>query len=790
MGTGSTFTPMGSSVGEDLSALLQSVHSGGSFSTCRTAPVGDLAIAVTGVGALGLPITAAQAKEVRFVARPAKYGYGEQTILDRRVRDTWEVPRSRVRIDKRRWNRTLHPMLEAIRDDLGLPSESSLVAELHSTLLYERGQFFAAHQDSEKDDQMVATLVVLLPSRSSGGDLVVSHRGESVRYRGSASSLTFVAFYADTRHEVLPIETGNRVVLTYNLLLKGAATAPLTDDPSVVAAAAELLRGHFEHIPEPRWPGDREALAPADRLVVLLDHQYTERGLRSSHLKGDDATRVEILRGAADLAGCEVALAQAEVQETCDCYDDEPRWGRRGWSDWDDEPDGGEDGFTVGEVLDSTLEIVPAIGETLRFDRTVSDGEIVEVSPTDELDPYDSEYTGYMGNWGNTMDRWYRRAAIVTWPRTRAFAIRAKGDPLFALEDLLARTGTDESSRVTRAADTVTLLRFWADAVRQGDQRTLLPGTAQLAWELDDEKLADGLIEPFAVEAITPHDAAVLVALADQRGLEWFARQLTGWIEPRRPFHASPTSTPTRAAWVEELPELCANLGGAGRASGRSGTEIARSLSTRIADWLIDAVGRAALTSAPSRRSAALADLASPTLAVLRATRIVGELQVRDRIVTALCDPTLRTVPMLVDIVRACSALSPDEREKVGTDTLARHCRQALVTALEQPQRAPDDWSITELEPGGCCDDCTTLAGFLTDPTAQTTTWPLARARRQHIHHRLDDAELPVTHRTIREGSPHKLVLTKTADLHHRDAERKATLTASLDAVEQFLAVS
>jgi len=113
-----------------------------------------------------------------------------------------------VRIDKCRWNRSLRLTLDTNRDDLDLPATTSLGAELHSMRLYERGQFFAEHQDSEKDDQMVATLVVMLPSRSTGGDPVVSHRGESVRYQGSTQSLAFVAFHADTRHEVLPLETG------------------------------------------------------------------------------------------------------------------------------------------------------------------------------------------------------------------------------------------------------------------------------------------------------------------------------------------------------------------------------------------------------------------------------------------------------------------------------------------------------------------------------------------------------------------------------------------------------
>jgi hypothetical protein len=772
---------------DDLSVLLRSLR-GGSFATRRTAPIRDLKIEVTGVGELGLPVTAALAKQLRLVARPAKYGQGEQTILDRRVRDTWEVPRSRVRIDKPRWNRTLRPMLDRARDDLGLPSTSSLDAQLHSMLLYEPGQFFAAHQDSEKDDQMIGTMVVLLPSRSTGGDLVVTHRGKSVRHKGSASSLTFVAFYADTRHEVLPIETGSRVVLTYNLLLTGS-TITGVGDPSIAPAAGELLHRHFAHTPEPRWSGDRQALEPPDRLVVLLDHQYTERGLRVSHLKGDDAARVEILRQAADLAGCEVALAQAEIQETRECYeDDPPRWGRRGWSDWDDDEvdETTGSGITVGEILDSTLEIVPAVGEARRFGSTVSYAEMIEVTPTADLVPYDSEYTGYMGNWGNTMDRWYRRAALVIWPLSRAFAVRAKGDPLGALADLLARTTTDESSRAARADDAEALLRFWPDAVRRGDQQQLLPGALRLAWELREEGLARRLVEPFALEGISPTDATAIVVLAEQRGLEWFDCQLSAWLDHGKRWQATPI--PTRTAWVECLPELCTNLRDTLRAPGWLGTEIARSLLLRIDEWLTDAVGQAALITAPSQRQTTLAELALPTLAVLRSTGITGEPWLRDRIVAALRDPALRIAPMLVDVVQACAALPTDERKTVGADAIAQHCRQALESVLAQPQRSPDDWSITEFEPNSCCDDCKTLAVFLTDPAARQTTWPLAKPRRQHIHHRIDDAELPVTHSTTRQGSPHKLVLTKTADLHQRDAEHRRASMASLDIVQRFLA--
>ena len=501
-----------------IASLLRELRGGGSFATRRTAAANDLAIEVTDVGAVRLPVTAAQAKALRFVARPAKYGHGEETLLDRRVRDTWEVPRSRVRIDQRRWNRTLLPMLDAIRTDLGLPDGSRLRAELHSMLVYEPGQFFASHQDSEKHDTMIATLVVLLPSRSTGGDLVIEHRSESVRYSGSATSLVFVAFYADTRHEALPVQSGYRVALTYNLLLTAGAVTRAPAGP-VDEVAAQLGR-HFTHTPPPRWRGDHSAVEPPDRLVVLLDHQYSERGLRWSQLKGDDADRAEVVRRAAELAGFDVALAQAEVHETRACYDDAPpRRRRRGW-DHDDEPEGD---LEVGDLLDVTVTITPAAGGLARVTSVADEFEIAEVTPTADLAPYDSEYTGFMGNWGNTIDRWYRRAAIVIWPRSRAFA----------LDELLTEPTTGAKPDTTQRERIDTLLRFWPTAVRTGDQRQLMPRALRLAVLTADPHLAEQLLEPFGVEALTPADAAELIALGGQHGLEWLQQRLSTWTDPR-----------------------------------------------------------------------------------------------------------------------------------------------------------------------------------------------------------------------------------------------------------------
>jgi predicted 2-oxoglutarate/Fe(II)-dependent dioxygenase YbiX len=99
--------------------------------------------------------------------------------------------------------------------------------------VYRKGQFFLPHQDSEKDDAMIATLVVTLPSAHTGGELVVHHLGAATTYRGFDTRISLVAFYADCRHEVRPVTSGHRIALTYDLLLHATrpTTCPARDTP-------------------------------------------------------------------------------------------------------------------------------------------------------------------------------------------------------------------------------------------------------------------------------------------------------------------------------------------------------------------------------------------------------------------------------------------------------------------------------------------------------------------------------------------------------------------------------
>ncbi|MFE3191792.1 2OG-Fe(II) oxygenase [Nocardia sp. NPDC059240] len=435
-----------------IGELLAGVGAG-RFATRRSSSAGDLSIEVDGVGALAWPVSAEQARALCAVADPARYGLREQTLLDPNVRDTWEVPRGKVRIDRERWGRTLGPVLEAVREDLGLAAECELSAELHSMLVYEPGQFFLRHRDSEKADGMIGTLVVTLPSEFSGGGLVVEHDGESITDVGAADRLGFVAFYADCEHEVLPVTEGYRISLTYNLIAKNGTGAGAAGP---VTALAEQLREHFAtpvEVPLWRRDGGPETRAP-QRLIYLLDHQYSQRGLAQALFKGGDAARAAALIAAAGLAGCETALASAEVREAYayEPFDDE-EWmcgRRRKWEFLDGAWKLVNEDFEPIDDVDEPLEdesgnAKPAdhpdlinpeefgrqytshVTLTWWFDRQGDAGQAIDTSIyDDELcgdttrspgSPFAVETEGYMGNDGCTVDRWYRRAAIVVLPK-------------------------------------------------------------------------------------------------------------------------------------------------------------------------------------------------------------------------------------------------------------------------------------------------------------------------------------------------------------------------------------
>jgi hypothetical protein len=754
-------------------------------------PVDDLSIEVRDVGPLRFPVPQAQAKQLIAVARPARYGRGERTLLDRRVRDTWEVPLSRVTIDKRRWHRVLRAVLDQLRGDLGVPDGCELKTELHSMLVYGPGQFFVPHQDSEKDDAMVGSLAVTLPSTFTGGDLVVEHGRETRTYRGSKHALSLVAFYADCRHQIRPVRSGHRIVLTYNLLLRGD-TAPEASAPTeaaIVEAATACFGEHFATPAAPRWRGDSAAGEPPTRLVYLLDHEYTRRGLSWDRLKGRDARRAAVLREAAERADCDVVLALADAHETWSCYEPDDRYygrgglGYRRWGDneygedaysedeWPDDDPSGLDAYQVDDLIDSEVTLdswTGAAGEPFQpVASLVGHEELCASTPSSDLKPYAAEYEGYMGNYGNTLDRWYHRGAVVLWPRQLGFRVRAEVSPEWAVEELskLLRAGELDQAR----DDVKSLEPIWGRIVGDGATTSAFVSKALLvACGLDDRTLSAILLAPLRLPMLEPDHAPALLGLHDAYGEDWVSELVDDWSFGGGMWG----SRPDWLSWIASLGRLSEALA----AAGPGGLSVARRLAQRSWVALRDATKPRRDVASPSRRADALDELAKPVLGLLETTAVVGDTDLRDQVVGFLCDDPDGSddlLPVMITVLREAEVREPEVRTAASLDVVARHCQRRLEARLARPPRAADDWSI-ELPSGCACDLCRTLGTFLTDPARQVHEWRIAKEKRQHVHMRIDGAELPVRHETRRQGRPHTLVLSKTKELfkHEEKARR------------------
>ncbi|MDN5658735.1 2OG-Fe(II) oxygenase, partial [Brevibacterium sandarakinum] len=175
---------------------------------------------------LSFPIGEDDIAALISIAEPAHFGSGEDTVFDPTVRDTWVIDPAHVHLGDPtgatgtdNWTGALDESLGRLGAALGIPADATVRAELHSMLVYGEGQFFLPHQDSEKDDSMLATLVVGLPTTHTGGELVVDDHGADRIFTGDPDDITLAAFYADRRHEVKPVTSGHRVTLTFNLLV-------------------------------------------------------------------------------------------------------------------------------------------------------------------------------------------------------------------------------------------------------------------------------------------------------------------------------------------------------------------------------------------------------------------------------------------------------------------------------------------------------------------------------------------------------------------------------------------
>ena len=300
---------------------------------------GDLALAVDGektVESLKEEMIGALVK----LGRPAPFGRGEKTLYDDTVRRCTQIEGARVAVSGAGWRAACEGIRTALATEMGLAG-CDVEIDVHKLLLYDRLGHFDTHTDTEKNEGMIASAVVVAGSDHAGGALAMKHRGAEARLidrQAPQGYVQWAVWYADVAHKVEPIRHGRRVAIALNVRL--GASRPLEARPIRDERLDDSLwtRTYEDH--HTRW-ARRAGLSGtvgrqyARKLVWLLGHRYTEPGLKAELLKGADRQLAALLgagRGSERvlLGWLEVrTVGYARTERGWKWNDNDPRWEER-----------------------------------------------------------------------------------------------------------------------------------------------------------------------------------------------------------------------------------------------------------------------------------------------------------------------------------------------------------------------------------------------------------------------------------------------------------------------------
>ena len=756
---------------QDLADLLKNVRRPGDFHATGRAEIFAPRLEVDGVGLIALPLLPAQAEELVAVAEQAPYGRGGDTLIDTEVRRTWQIAADHVHLGGRHWEKHLAEL--GGRGRIGLGVDEPVSAELYKLLVYDTGSFFVSHRDTEKAPGMFATLVVVLPSVYSGGELCIRHCDREVCLDLSSpepSEVAFAAFYADCRHEVRPITAGCRLVLIYNLIRHGQGRPP--EPPAYdaeVERVSDLLR---------RWaaePAAAERSSPG-KLVYPLEHAYTPAEIGFRSLKGADAAVAAVLVSAAGQANCDLHLAFLAITEngSAEYYGSWSR--RRRYSESE------EDDFEVIEVIDSSRTLsgwqapdgsCPSLGE-LSF----ADKELCPPGAMDDQEPDEQHFFEATGNEGATFERSYRRAALVLWPQAGKLQVIAAAGHQVSLPYLAALTerwvehGEGQESPLWNEAQQLARLIIarredwptpgWLSSSPSGRVAALL---STLRRSEDTGNIEALLAEVSAEGCYDAGDNEALAAAAMLLPAERAAALVTRIIARNAPLQVS--------ACAELLQRMAA------RFLARSAAGASTELLEPAAQVLVAALPGDSATAIPTegwRRPLPV----TPGLVVdlLTALCHLGARSLGEQAVDHLLNwPD--TFPLDTILVPAACLLTEQgwpASDWAPTRRLRTHCLDHLARRIAEPLVAPVDFARESRVACGCA-YCADLSAFLADPLRPVWVFKAAQKSRSHVEESIRRDQCDVSQETERRGSPHALVCTKNqASFERRVAQRQKDL--------------
>lgn len=197
---------------------------------------------------------------------------------------------------------------------------------------------------------------------------------------------------------MLPVTSGFRWVLTYNLALNLAGPGPS-------AGLQQFETGALRRTLK-RWLNEPKESRETNCVYHVLDHDYTEANISLKALKTRDLAQVHALKEISGELAVDVFLALLEKKEMGMCeydpdedrYDGYRRYNRSYYNDYNDDE---SSHHYIEEVLDTSYAVKTLVdleGHVVTTRLRLDEQDILQEDCFEDLEEAKEEYEGYMGN--------------------------------------------------------------------------------------------------------------------------------------------------------------------------------------------------------------------------------------------------------------------------------------------------------------------------------------------------------------------------------------------------------
>ncbi|KAJ7117606.1 hypothetical protein C8R44DRAFT_983104 [Mycena epipterygia] len=261
---------------------------------------------IHGLGAIGIPLNAREAIVILS---------SETNLTTKSSKHTWGLPSTQIHVDNPEWDVWIQEkagptVFKVLAGKASVPP----TYKFRKLILQEPGSQFTGFEErdseTEKSEDRIGTLIILLPSSFDGAQLLLRHADDSLSVdlsHQSGLSTSVIAAYSGIASELAPISSGYRLSLAYDILQPnthlGSKRSGLPDVQAISKRLGQILTSWMEG-------ADTES----GTLHCLLKGKY-ERGpsFGRRSLTGSDTYLITHLNPLASELGFHLHFAHVEL---------------------------------------------------------------------------------------------------------------------------------------------------------------------------------------------------------------------------------------------------------------------------------------------------------------------------------------------------------------------------------------------------------------------------------------------------------------------------------------------